>query len=169
MRRNSLYERIERLGLDLAGFRAATKVSGFTDRESMSGVSGMSGRMPGQPAMDGPHVQRGRARESSNAPVTGGRRAPIVPSVQATAEDEDAAPIRTLPARPKVLRVRPENQDLLRDAKRRLSALFNVETDEGLLLNQFVEERLEGWVREKEAMAAKPNARRRVTEAGSKD
>src|SRR3989304_4139128 len=77
MRRNSLYERIERLGLDLAGFRAATKVSGFTDRESMSGVSGMSGRMPGQPTMEeGPRVQRGRARESSRAPVTGGRRAP---------------------------------------------------------------------------------------------
>lgn len=162
MRRNSLYERIERLGLDLAGFRAATKVSGFGNRESMSGVSGS---MPGRSVMSGREVPSGRARKTAGAPCTRAARAPIVQNVQATAEDEtDAAPIRTRPVRPRPIRVQPENHDRLRDAKRRLCALFNVESDESLLLNQFIEERLEVWIREKEGLASK-GTRKRAAEA----
>jgi hypothetical protein len=135
----------------------------------MSGVSGLSGGMPGRQGVSGPSGRESRAasaRKSASAPYTSPLRPPIVASVQQTeaVEQDDAAPIRTLPARPRPLRVRPENQDRLRDAKRRLSALFNVETDESLLLNQLLEERLEEWVREKEGLATKAGRKRERSE-----
>ena len=99
--------------------------------------------------MSGHEVNKGRVRKNESAPYHRTTAGPIVSGVEAaTALDE--IPIPTLPARSRVIRVMPENQDRLRDAKRRLCAVFNVESDETLLLNQFLKEELEPWVQKLE-------------------
>lgn len=150
MRRNSLYERLARAGLEPNSFRRAEGVVPFATPD-MSGTSGPSGHMSGRP------VARDGARKISSAPVTSESSRRSFPPMQkeAATPEPSAVPIRTAPSKPRPLQVWPDNQDRLRDAKRRLCAAFNVESNETLLLNQFIEERLDEWVSQKMAPPAR--------------
>ncbi len=149
--RNGLYQRIQRLGLDLDGFRNAgggapvvpikvdTTVSRLPPMPTMPTLPASSGRVQ--------TIQKsGRANFSRNADA---RRVGGV-SQGATAAEVEGLPIKTAPARrlPPV-KVRPDLRERLQRAAWQLQARFEVATDESLVLEQFIEERLDGWVAEK--------------------
>jgi len=60
-----------------------------------------------------------------------------------------ALPINVAPRRPRPLRVIPGHQERLRQAKFDLCARWHVETNEDLILGQFIDECFETWLRSK--------------------
>jgi hypothetical protein len=70
-------------------------------------------------------------------------------AVTSLAHVNDAAtaelPIKAIRPRRTPLRLLPEHQDQLRDAKLDFGARFRLETDENAILNQFFEEEFEAW------------------------
>ena len=55
-------------------------------------------------------------------------------------------PIKAKPTRYKLIRVRPDIQARLREAKYDLMARYRVDIDEQAILEQFFEEAFEGWL-----------------------
>lgn len=144
----NLRKRLETLGLDLSAVRHA------------GGAMGASGPTPIDPS--GPRASSrplptplGPSRATGRKTATGlsrsDARAPILRDVSNTAmaTEEQEAPIKSVTVKPKPLRLRPEHQDRLRNAKLDLGARYRVETDENAILDQFFEESFEPWLRTK--------------------
>lgn len=68
-------------------------------------------------------------------------------------EAQVEAPIRTVRPRRSPLRILPEHQEMLREAKLDFGATFRIETDENTILAQFIEEEFEGWARKKKRLS----------------
>ena len=142
IRRNSLYERIQRLGLNLEGFRAMNR-----KMEPVTRPSGVP-RVFGQEASSssGRRKASGPARNSHSASVTEEDKRRKFTRMEAVGSgDAIEAPIKAAPGRFRPPRLRPTQQDRLRDAKLDLGAHYRVETDESLILQQFFDERFEDW------------------------
>lgn len=141
--RNGLYDRIERLGLDLAGFRSSgvRTVSPITTVPSMRSIRA-------------PQVH---ASKTARDQFPSAARPPIVRAMDTAAEE---LPIRAVPQRPRPLRLKPDHQDRLRDAKLDLGARYRIETNENAILDQFFDEAFEVWLESKltpqEPAAEKP-------------
>lgn len=145
LNRGALYERIQRVGIDLAGFRVAGKPV-----TPITGASGMPGFREG--------VQLARKTVAPGFPAAA--KSPNFRNVQ-TETSEDAAPIQSIRMRPKPVRLQPPLQDELREAKLDLGARFRIETDETAILNQFFREAFQGWLASKLGSAeAKPQPKR---------
>lgn len=133
---NSMYERIDRMGLDLAAIRSTSAVNPVTPINTVKHVTGNKG---------GTH-DKVRAQESARQAGT------VYPSrprggsmgvMQATAEDD--VPIKTGPRRHVPLRLKPEQRDMLQSAAWKLQAHFQAPTDENLILEQYIEEGFAEW------------------------
>ncbi len=61
----------------------------------------------------------------------------------------EPAPIRSVKGRNKQLRVRPDNQEMIREAKLDVWAKLRIESDENELLNQFIAEKFPSWIQSK--------------------
>ncbi|KKN05539.1 hypothetical protein LCGC14_1086250 [marine sediment metagenome] len=158
IRRNSLYERIRRLGLNLEGYRRSVNAN-VEPVTHVSGVSGVSGHQKAS----------GPARNSHSAPVTQEdkrRRFGRMEAVESA--DAAGAPINAAPGRIRPPRLRPNQQDRLREAKLDLGARYRIETDESLILQQYFDETFDEWLGEKLAVGTKQTkpARRERTEGG---
>jgi hypothetical protein len=152
--RNGLYARIESLGLDLQGFRAArpSVVSPITVVPTMPSIARYSVHAP-KNARD--HYQAFQRR-------------PIVPAMDQAADAETELPIRSVPQRPRPLRLKPEHQDRLRDAKLDLGARYRIETNENAILDQFFAEAFEQWLRSKLSPQELPKSRKGKAQDGEK-
>ena len=172
IRRNSLYERIRSLGLNLEGFRAANdRVIPVTGVSGVPGVSGMSGSVcPDVSGRNDVARVTGRdRRKTEGALVTAQGQTRRFRTVQVM-NDEDTAvsvPIKAIPGRSKAPRLRPNQQDRLREAKFDLNARYRVETDENLILQQFFDENFEEWVRVKLAQSVTRSERRAEKKGGA--
>jgi len=158
LNRGALYERIQRVGIDLAGFRAATK-----HVTPITGVSGMSGFDAGVVVARGASV--GVARKSSTPSFPGASEKRRLGAMQEPMAVEEV-PIKTAPARRLApLRLRPDLREGLQRAAWRLQARYQVQTDESLILEQLVEETLEAWLASKLGAAEAKPKRKKSEEA----
>ena len=136
--RNSLYERIRRLRLDLAGFRniqsSSNPVSPITVGKGVTGMTGIDSRP------DGVMHAQGNARAIYPAGASRRKLGPM----EATVENE--APIKTPPQRNQPLRFKPEHRDRIREARIDISAKYRTDYDDSAILEQFIEDMLAGWV-----------------------
>lgn|SRR5574341_28800 len=148
MSRNGLYARVRRLGLNLAGFRQVSTMRTVSTMPTCANQRDLA------------HAQK------NNAAIFPSRR--VVPTLISVETAESAIAIAAVPARVRPPRIQPENQERLSEAKRRLAPYLErgTETDETLLLNQFIEEQLDAWVAAKEARAKKPTRRDRARAKG---
>lgn len=160
MARNSLYERCRRLGLDIEGFRAQGVGNPVTPITTSSGVRGMTG-IPSS-ARD--------ARKTAGAIYPSGERARKVTPVQqasnAAAVESEAVPIKTAPKRRQPICVKPEQRDALQRAAWDLQARYQAETNENLILEQFIEEAFASWLNSKLGQPAAIR-RKRAEKGGS--
>lgn len=156
LNRSSVQKRIDALAIDLASLRAAT----FTTKRYPSGEAVPmqpylvpdGQRCPSSPLMPGPrvmptaaHVDRNRAAVFSSpvaAPTLGGMQT-------AAAAEVGETPIKAAPPRRFTPRLKQAHQDRLREAKLLLGAKHMVETDENHILEQLLDEELEGWIARK--------------------
>jgi hypothetical protein len=69
---------------------------------------------------------------------------------------EEPAPVRVSKTRPQLARLKPEQQDHLRERRLVLQARFRIETDDSQILQQFFDEAFDGWADQKES--AQPTA-----------
>jgi len=158
LRRNSLYERIQKLELNLAGFRAAGRA--VVPVTSVTGVSGVPGRQRQQDMVDGGE----HARKDEPAPFTeqsAERRFGTVESAKVLEPDSARTPVHAIQSRARAPRLRPGQQDRLREAKLDLGAKYRVETNENLILQQFFDENFEDWLDRKLAPQETAEARKR--------
>jgi hypothetical protein len=164
MARNSLYERIKRLGLDLEAFRNQGESNPVTPITTVPGMPGMRG-VPGIK----PGARHAQQNGGAIYPAATARRRLGAVQTGTQLEDDAAAtaaatPIRTAPRRHTPLRVSPPQREALRRAAWDLQARFQVPTDENLILEQFIDEAFGPWLQSKlEAVpgtAAKPRRRR---------
>lgn len=137
---NSLYERIDRLGLNLEGFRNMAQgkpVTPITGREPVSVVPGLRSDT--------------RDAQKNRAPIfQGSARTAKLTGVQATAADDEAAvPIKTSPRRQTPTRIKPAQRERLERAAWTLQARYQAPTDANLLLEQFIDENFEAWLASK--------------------
>jgi hypothetical protein len=155
IRRNSLYERVRRLGLNLEAFRSSgQRVVPVT---SVSGVSGGDRSGVSRPECPDHHARKNKA-----ARFTGESSLHKLSSMEAPSEEGMAgAPIKAIPGRSRPPRLRPNQQDRLREAKLDLGARYRVETDENLILQQFFDETFEGWIDHKLAPAEAEGGRKK--------
>jgi Bacterial regulatory protein, Fis family len=131
--RNGLYARIERLGLDLAGFRSAS-----------ANVVSHVNTVPSMPSIARQAVHAPKSARAHYSDLRG--RSIVSPVASATAED---LPIRAVPQRQRPLRLKPAHQDRLRDAKLDFGARYRIETNENAILEQFFDEAFEQWLQSK--------------------
>jgi len=152
--RNGLYKRIDLLGLNLSGFRRVPSTMPTNTVVSTMPIVSV--------ASDG-------ARKNTPANFPGMGRRTTFARMDAQTTDE-ALPVRTLPPKPKPLRIEPANQERLRIAVRRIAAAYGIDTDQNLVLNQILEEVTERWTDEKEALArpAEKKVRKGKTQDGEK-
>jgi hypothetical protein len=144
--RNGLYQRIQRLGLDIAGFRNAGGGNAVIPINVDTSVS----TVPTMPTEPGRQVHAHSIPKTSRANFPGGGGGRKVRTVSqgstATAAPEDV-PIKTAPQRRlSPLRLRPDLRERLQRAAWQLQARYEVATDENLILEQLVEETLAAWV-----------------------
>lgn len=158
---NSMYERIDRMGLDLKAIRAQ---AGQQPVIPITGIKGVTG-MP-ITAQTRPHTQKNALQAGPIFPdAPSGRR--LGGMQQATAPavtGSEAVPIKTAPRRHQPIRVKPDQRDLLQRAAWELQARFQAATDENLILEQFIEERFPEWLASKMETAeagAKPERKKR--------
>jgi hypothetical protein len=132
--RNSLYERLRRLGLNLEGFRRAGKA--VIPVTVVPSVPGMRGRLSS--AQSHEHAQQNDSAKFTNA----GAR----PTFGAMEEVSEAPTIQAAPRRRgRAPRLRPPQVDRLQEAKLDFGARHRVETTEDLILQQFFDEAFERW------------------------
>lgn len=143
--RNGLYQRLARLGLDPDTFRQQDNlVPTVSTMPTMSTKAGRAQQSPRAHKSDGAifrSVDGGRTLGSMNAPAVAG---------------VEEVPIKTAPRRHLPLRFKPDVRDRLQRAVWRLQSKFQVPTDESLILEQLIEEELEGWVLRKLGEAEPP-------------
>jgi hypothetical protein len=137
---NSMYERIDRMGLDLAAIRSANAAKPVTPFNAGNPVTGIKAN------------ERPSAGTQKTAPQAGTvyPRRPgkgTMGTMQATAEDD--VPIKTAPRRHQPLRLKPEQRDLIQSAAWQLQARWQRATDENLILEQFIDEGFAVWLEEK--------------------
>jgi hypothetical protein len=149
MRRGSLYERLERLGIDPKAFR-------FASSGHVSGMTGMSGNKGTSPGVSGMTNEAAVVRKNEGGRYTGRGEIRRLTSVTngATAaaaqpETDDAA-FGGKPAR-----LTGAQKRMLREAKFDWQARFRVEIQESGILQQFFEERFEEWIGSKLSTPAK--------------
>jgi hypothetical protein len=148
MAANSMYERIEREGIDLAGFRSLANP--VTPNTGMKPVTGFRGAQHGAQ----------KSARSIFPPATDGRRLGPVSNAVTEPMDTDV-PIKTAPRRPQPIRIKPDQRELLQRAAWELQARFRVATDENLILEQYIEEGFEAWLEAKLSGAAPKTGRKR--------
>jgi hypothetical protein len=158
---NSMYERIDRMGLDLAALRnsGAGPVTPITGNKGQGGdpVSGFAGGRAS--------AQKKPAQAGPIFPAAGRERR--LGGVMASATTDEAAevPIKTAPKRHQPLRLRPDLREALQRAAWQLQAHFQVATDENLILEQLVEESLAPFVQSK-LEPASPARRKKADKNG---
>lgn len=131
---NNLRKRLDALRVDLSLLRDG-------ERYRMSNT---------QPNVSNPSTRTNR--QKSAAPIyPGSGPRPIVPGMQSAAPS-----LPTIPAKVKPTRLRPDHQERFREAKFDLQARFRMETDENRILEQFIDDCLDGWLRKKLAEKAEP-------------
>lgn len=159
---NSMYERIDRMGLDLAALRNSAPSKPVTPITGMKPVTGIATGIAGLPGIK-PSTQKSSAQAGPIFP--GASKARKLGDVMATAvADEDTTvPIKTAPKRHQPLRLRPDLREALQRAAWQLQAHFQVATDENLILEQLVEETLAPFVQSK-LEPASPTAKRKRAE-----
>lgn len=141
VRRNSLYERIERAQLDLQAFREAG--ASATPFPGMSGVSGMSGSV--RQALSGGDRGRVSGTDRKNAGARYQRTAAKT-TVSRMQQQPAEMPFASQPKR-RLARIRPQDQERLRAAKIDLIAHFRSdEIDEQGILDQFIADCFEEWL-----------------------
>lgn len=143
---NSMYERIDSMGLDLKAIRAqgAKPVIPITGNKGPTGMQATTQAKPG--------TQKNAAQAGPIFPSTaGGRRLGAMQQATAPAAGGEAMtmPIKTAPRRHQPIRVKPDQRDLLQRAAWELQARFQAATDENLILEQFIEERFGEWLASK--------------------
>lgn len=155
--RNSLYERIKRLGLDLDGFRNVKPGNPVTPITQVIGDAGM--RRPTGP--EGVAQKTAPQARAIYPPGARGRRLdPVQQRTSTEANGGEPVRIKTAPRRPEPIRLRPDLRDRLQRGVWRLQAHFQEPTNENLILEQLVEETLDAWIRSKlEPPAAIPKRR----------
>jgi len=148
IRRKSLYERIQRAGIDLQAIRHASP--------SVSEFRGMP-RMPPVPRdMSREGVTRS-VPKSASAPYQSTPQGPTVTGMQQATAEPPFAPSHSKPRLPRVL---PRDQERLRAAKIEIIARFRIETDEQAIHDQFMAEAFDGWLEDKLAVeGARPAER----------
>lgn len=144
----NLRKRLDTLGMNLAALRRGEGAGG------VGAVAPLDPRGPSrvpQPLAAPPAPRGGTGRKSGTGLSRSEASAPILRDVSTTAAatEEREAPIKGVTVKPKPLRLRPEHQDRLRNAKLDLGARYRVETDENTILDQFFEEAFEPWLRSK--------------------
>lgn len=137
---NSMYERIDSMGLDLRAIRA--QGAALKPVIPITGIKGVSG-MP-TTAQSRPAAQKNAAQAGAIFPPTAGGRRLVGMEQAAAAVDE--VPIKTAPRRHQPIRIKPDQRDLLQRAAWDLQARFQAATDENLILEQFIEEAFPGWL-----------------------
>jgi len=168
MRRNSLYERAQRLGIDLDAIRSGgPSVAPMPD---MSGMSGMPGRSPLMPGMPGAHPERGLARKSQRARFPSGDAGRRLMGMQTAAATADEIPQR----KTKVTRANflPAQAALLSDAKYEFQYVLRADIDETKILELFIAEEFERWkaktlarLESERASGSEPQAKRAMAGA----
>lgn len=136
MRRNSLQERIERAGIDLAAIRNS---AGSRPVTPIAGVIGM-------PGMPGINRDARYGRKNASAPFTNAPRGRILSGVQQATQD--AAPVAAFDGRrPKPqIRIRPDLIERLSNAKYELQHALRQDIDEGQIANAILAEQLDAWL-----------------------
>jgi len=170
MRPKSLRERIARLGIDLESIRAtrtdphdpSRPVPARTD----TGTTGPLARFD-------PSGSYGR--KSAPGPFPSGAPVPTLTRMQAAVKDTDAPddeiPVRTSSAPPDPIRVKPEYQERVRQAKVKLIARYLRDFKGQGIFDQFFEERFDSWLQSKLEPApapAAPRASKRKPDEGSR-
>jgi hypothetical protein len=160
MARNSLYERMKRLGLDPGKFRSQGGANPVTPITMVSG-------MPGMPGFNG-RAKDAQEKRRAIYP-SGGDRGRLGGVQQGTATaDPEVVPIKTAPKRQEPIRLKPELRDRLQRAVWQLQARFQEPTNENLILEQLVEETLDRWLASKlePTPAARPRGKKAAGEKG---
>ena len=148
LRRKNLYERIQRAGLNLEGFRRPGQTVEPFDRD-VTRASRMT-PLPRDMARAGNAVPK-----SSRGPYRGNAGLPTITDVEQAALDAPIRPVRTKRFQP---RLPPDHCDQLREAKLDFGAWFRIETDENAILAQFFEECFSEWKAGKAAKAKSQGA-----------
>lgn len=141
MARNSLYERIRRMGIDLEGIRNVNPSKPVTPITKAVGVTGID-------RSDRSVQPRLGAQKNASAifPSDSNRRRLAGMEQAAAAADDKAVPIKTAPRRHQPIRIKPDQRDQLQRAAWDLQSRFQAPTDESLILEQFIEEAFPGWL-----------------------
>lgn len=139
--RNGLYQRIERLGLDLDRFRNASRSNPAIPITRVSMVPTMPSNVSG--AQRRPSAQENASAIFPREPAR--RRLAAMEQATSTADDK-TVPIKTAPRRHQPIRIKPDQRDLLQRAAWDLQSRFQAPTDESLILEQFIEEAFPGWL-----------------------
>ncbi len=155
MSRKNLYQRIGGLGLDLPAIRR-------TDLRRVVPLTRYMGDMR-PPGIGTGHETT--VAETASGPLLSGSVGRNLRPMQAAAKDEDAqGPIRAMAPRQRTIRLRPDFQDRLREAKLEFLIRFRIETDENLILDQFFEECFTPWLQAKLQPQAEPKRKPKAKE-----
>jgi hypothetical protein len=155
----NLRKRLDTLGMDLAALRRG---EGAVEASTMAPLNPIGPPSVRRPLSTPSAPALAAGRKNATGPSRPDASAPILRDVSTTtaaAAEEQEAPIKGVTVKPKPLRLRPEHQDRLRNAKLDLGARYRIETDENTILDQFFSEKFEPWLREKLEPSPPPKPR----------
>jgi len=139
--RNALYDRIRRDGIDLEAYRSATQnvAPMKVGKVGKVGVSPPKADKGDASALGSTGRHAGVSRNSRDN-FSGARRGRTLPSM--------STPVAQLESRrrDRPIRVAPDEQEIIRQGRRRLSAELDMDIDENALIAEFIRERFSDWV-----------------------